>query len=183
MASALLLHLQWCLCSLLWTNKQNVQCRLFCPWVTAQKSGRTLSILWNKRNVPRKSSQNLTPCDQFYLVGECLWMGLTSNICSHLLVPSKLLSNYRHLKMCKRACVSKLPTLHKHLWQSATSAYTPAYFKINCPLFHSIRADSWTWDYLPWKMSLPLQRMTAMYNVLCNAKGNQEIACHEPWGC
>lgn len=95
-------------------NDPNIQHRFFCPLVIAPKFGRTMSQ-------GTAVSPNLTPCDPFHLFGECLWMGLTSNVCMHVWFHFWLLSNYRYLKMCKRAQRLPCSPPPRHVWSSPMS--------------------------------------------------------------
>lgn len=60
-----------------------------------------------------------------------------------------------------------------------------AYLKDKVPFFASFHQD-WILDLrlfaLENEFSLPLQRMTFVYNGLWNANGSQEITCDELWG-
>lgn len=75
--------------------------------------------------------------------------------------------------MWKGHMPSKLPTLHKHLWYSASML---AYLKAKLPFFISLHQE-WFLDLrlfaLENEFSLPLQGMTALYNGLWNANGTK----------
>lgn len=158
---------------------------MFCPWAMAWGFGRTLYIRSNKRNEPWKSSHNLTLCDQFHLVGECPRMGLISNGCTHLHFHSRLLSNYRHLKMSNSTCVWETPLPPQALLTISDISLHASSLEDKLPFLISFHQDCFL-DLrlfaLKNEFTLPSQRMTAVYNGLWNARETQEIACHEPRG-